>query len=1092
MNKIVFLMMFAILLVGTVSAAEWDNVKSYDPETRTATVTNALGLGAKIAEIQLKTPEILIVPRGYQQVAEFEVRSFVDYSNAFKELEFIDKKNGDNKILRNYDFKALSYEDYTVNEYESQCSLSLNGTSIVCEDVVIGSHVEQREKWTKLTPADFKKNDVLTIGIFTDVQKGDRVDWIPTFFGVQIEEWAEWHEGLNAGLIAYYNFEEGSGNTVGDIFGNYDMTSNSSEWVTGKLGSYGLNLSKSDSDRVRTTSNITAWTANYTINGWINVPFVGVTYQTIWKSGQNYNDADGRIHLLFSELDDISADKYIMNVPNTNNFASSISTITGSYAMMTQVYDANSNNLSLFVNGDAVGAVSISNDPYEGEFWLGFGADPGQGTYGNLQADEIGIWNRTLNTTEIDELYNGGAGLEFPGASVTLNSPVEAYNSTNQTVIFNITPSSINSLVNASIKIDGVVNDTNSSITSDIPVLFYVDYISEGTHNWSAEVCDSLGCTESGIRNFTIDFTNPTLTLNAPTGFLNYHQNNTELQLLWNTTDTSLSVCMYKYNGVNTSVTCGDNTTFVNIVDSWNKQIEFFVNDTFGNKNYSSTTWEYGVFENSRSNNATTFDTATENFTINVTANASLTDVSLVHNGSIYDTTQISDTWFSTIEIPLVEVEGNHSFYWNFTYAGNGFDGNTSEQTINATTFTECNSTYGDDYLNITFKDEETLALVNATVPTSTWTYYLGNGTINKTYTYSNTSQNFNYTFCGNADRKMNVFPEFQFKQGTAYPQRIWQPIVQTYTSALTNQTLYLLATADGLYVTFQVINSAEQALDSVAVNASRTISGSPTLINYGTTGSAGTVTFWLNPDFEHTFEFFKATYDVLTTSFFPTQSSYTITLGGDTTAIPNYYRGINYNVTPTNLTLFNDTSYDFDFVITSNYWEISEFGYNLTNSTGQSLSNQSATTNGGTVTDNIDTGDNTEIIMSYYWVINSTQINGTRTWYVINSELTDWSLKNAFDNLSTYITAGLFGSNSFTLALFVFAFIFIVTGVFSWKFGITSPAALSALVFMQVLFFDVGLGLMDSFAREGAVVSFPTIFIGIIMVSLLIREGLR
>ena len=52
MNKKIFSIMFCIvLLAGTVTAFEFDNVRDYDENLREFKVTNAFGLGKDIAKI---------------------------------------------------------------------------------------------------------------------------------------------------------------------------------------------------------------------------------------------------------------------------------------------------------------------------------------------------------------------------------------------------------------------------------------------------------------------------------------------------------------------------------------------------------------------------------------------------------------------------------------------------------------------------------------------------------------------------------------------------------------------------------------------------------------------------------------------------------------------------------------------------------------------------------------------------------------------------------------------------------------------------------------------------------------------------------
>ena len=130
---------------------------------------------------------------------------------------------------------------------------------------------------------------------------------------------------------------------------------------------------------------------------------------------------------------------------------------------------------------------------------------------------------------------------------------------------------------------------------------------------------------------------------------------------------------------------------------------------------------------------------------------------------------------------------------------------------------------------------------------------------------------------------------------------------------------------------------------------------------------------------------------------------------------------------------------------------------------------------------------------MDYYWVIDSTYTNGSRSWYVISSAGTDWSLKVFFDDIILYTGAGIFGMTDFGLAIITFLFIFLFVGIMSYKFGLVSPVGISSLIFTLVLFLDVGIGLMDEFIYSTPLISaiphFPTIFIGFILMGTLFME---
>ncbi len=199
MKKLFVLMFLMIFLVGNVSAMEWDNAGRYNEETKTMTIKNGCDpfglvcLGSDIADIQLLSElQVHFRYEGYKKVAEMKVTIYEDYNNAFKELELFNKKDRNKKFLRDYDFKVLETEEISVDDYGLVLIETLGNGTEIYESQIIGNHIEQKETWVKLTPADFKKNDVVIIGIFTNVFYGDDVEWIPNLFGVRVDEWAGW------------------------------------------------------------------------------------------------------------------------------------------------------------------------------------------------------------------------------------------------------------------------------------------------------------------------------------------------------------------------------------------------------------------------------------------------------------------------------------------------------------------------------------------------------------------------------------------------------------------------------------------------------------------------------------------------------------------------------------------------------------------------------------------------------------------------------------------------------------------------------------------------------------------------------------
>ena len=106
-----FIFLCVILFTPTISALEFDNVKDYNSETKTMTITNTFGLGGKIAEIKLNTEQHRYVMGG-DYVAEIEINNVDDYNNWHNKMEFYEKSSpysniGDEIIGKSFTYKYL-------------------------------------------------------------------------------------------------------------------------------------------------------------------------------------------------------------------------------------------------------------------------------------------------------------------------------------------------------------------------------------------------------------------------------------------------------------------------------------------------------------------------------------------------------------------------------------------------------------------------------------------------------------------------------------------------------------------------------------------------------------------------------------------------------------------------------------------------------------------------------------------------------------------------------------------------------------------------------------------------------------------------
>ncbi len=507
------------------------------------------------------------------------------------------------------------------------------------------------------------------------------------------------------------------------------------------------------------------------------------------------------------------------------------------------------------------------------------------------------------------------------------------------------------------------------------------------------------------------------------------------------------------------------------------------------------------VIINSNTYNVTAYDTSQESFIVNVSANASLTNVQLVYDGTTYGTTQAGNIYTRTLQIPAVSSEENKTFNWKFTYGGDTINSDLFNQTVNPTIFTLCDGTYTTAFINYTFKDEGDLSETTGQFTSAEFIYWLGSGTVNKTYNFINNTNNTAYTFCVSpTDRSLNVNPYIQYKNDVA-PQRIYDAEATTLTNVTTNQTLYLLNNNDGIYVTFQTINTAQQTLPGVVVNATRVISSETVLVGQGITDNAGSVTFWLNPDFLHLVGFSKTGYVTASTSLVPTQPIYTITLSqSGVTTDDDYTRGISYLVKPQDGWLFENTIHEFNFSLTSLFWDLDSFAFNLSYGNGTLIGQNSSTasTGGFLSLSNINISNGTSIVMQPYYVINGTTtlINLPRIWRIQEIEGTEYSIWNFFKNLNTSIDGGLFGMGNFGKTLLAVILLVVTIGGLSHRYGLRNDATMTGAIFAMVFLLELGLDFIPEITIPATGVTLPkgilTAITFIILIAVLIAEERR
>ena len=240
---------------------------------------------------------------------------------------------------------------------------------------------------------------------------------------------------------------------------------------------------------------------------------------------------------------------------------------------------------------------------------------------------------------------------------------------------------------------------------------------------------------------------------------------------------------------------------------------------------------------------------------------------------------------------------------------------------------------------------------------------------------------------------------------------------------------------------------------------------------------------------------FSKTGFETETLAIFPTQSAYTVSIGGGAVTEPDQTRGVSLVVKPQLSFLVNDTSYNFNYTISSTYWNMDEFGYTLIYSNGTIIATETSTASGGGVlSTTANTFNSSYKTMNYYYLINTTYTNASRIWYIQNTEGTEYSISNFFTRLTLYIDAGMYGFDDFGKALISFLILVLVAGGLSFRYGINSEVAIMGIIFGLVLVLDVGLGLIPNpqLATQAGLENIITIITGIILFGYLAKEELR
>lgn len=583
-----YLLLIMICLIVIPSASALLPSKEYNPVTKTITYYDWMGLD-KVAEVTLDTPQVFLVMPGKDRKV-FEVTINLDndeYKDFIEKIELTNNYNG-----RGVE-REITYKYKTIETYEENIpnyKYDINGWKIV--DGTYHKEAKEREIWTPLEKFDLQKGKII-IGGFATVEMNDNVEWIPTWFGVKSPEFATWLSSYNVGLHTYYTMN----NSLNDsVSGTINLTAG----VTGTFAPIGLiaegrNFSTSAAsagDNSTPSAAFATGTGNFTYAFWIKTS--ATTHPLIVRIGGGESWGGGG-NLGFGIL--MQSGRANVNCQTSN--AQTLSGTINNGAWQFVVAMRNSTGMNVFQNGTRVASGACTDDMSDTSATLHIGNHNVQPSDGAVTMDELGFWNRSLSETEISDMYNSGAGMTYKynfggGTTATLNSPADNYNSSSQTVTLNCSSTSTLGILNLTLVIDGINNQTFTNTTALQNVSLQVSKtLNNSDHTWTCTADDGGGFTSpltASSRKFIVDSILPIPIIVYPSN-TSYNTNVSDLNFTVN--ELHPGTCKYSFNLGTTNFTlpnCNTNLTGNTSIEGSNTW-ELYANDTFGNFNKTSVTF---------------------------------------------------------------------------------------------------------------------------------------------------------------------------------------------------------------------------------------------------------------------------------------------------------------------------------------------------------------------------------------------------------------------------------------------------------------------------------------------------------------------
>lgn len=304
-----------------------------------------------------------------------------------------------------------------------------------------------------------------------------------------------WVDSYNTGLVAYYTLDESSGTTAYDYTKNHNGTNyGATVSATGKINT-AYDFVSAENDYVNVTNSTAFNTANLTISAWIKADALDGRPLAKWENGHSW--------ILIS-----TGTYWDFEIANSTTLKSLRITqaLDTDWHLHTITYDGI--NVYYYIDGSLANSTIMGGEINTTPSYIMIGAQSNVDYPFDGTIDEVGIWNRSLNSTEISDLYNSGAGMSPEYVFYQL-SPSDNYESISILPVnfycgVNLTSGTLANISLLTNETSWSVKNT-TSVTGITNITNWYRTFSLGSYLWECEACDDTGyCYHSANRTLGI------------------------------------------------------------------------------------------------------------------------------------------------------------------------------------------------------------------------------------------------------------------------------------------------------------------------------------------------------------------------------------------------------------------------------------------------------------------------------------------------------------------------------------------------------------------------------------------------------------